>query len=144
MNTCLQVQGMFVEELEQEEVGKIEQTAVVHEYAVAAVMNGRAASPGMAVGRAVIVKSKKDMARVGHDSIVVSGNASPDLSMVMDRARAIAAERGGQLATASGLARAFGIPAAVGVENLLDNVREGDLVRVDGTKGTVEVIAVAA
>jgi xanthine dehydrogenase accessory factor len=72
--------------------------------------------------------------------VIVSRTASPDLVMGMSKACAMATEYGGQGATASGFARQYGIPAVVGVAGLFEAISNGDLLRVDGTKGTVEIV----
>jgi pyruvate,water dikinase len=120
------------------------ETAFSDGYAVAAVMNGRAASAGTAIGRATVVIDRDDIVRVREGAIIISRTASPDLAMAIPKARAMATEKGGLGATASGFARAYEIPAVVGVEDLIKTVKDGDLVRVDGTKGTVEIIKLNA
>ena len=109
-------------------------------YEVAATMNGRAASPGMVIGRAAVVMDRDDIVRVNEGAVIVSRTASPKLVMGMSKARAIATEHGGQGATASGFAREYGIPAVVGVPGLMETIRDGDFLRVDGTNGTVEIV----
>jgi pyruvate,water dikinase len=81
-----------------------------------------------------------DMLHVKEGMVIVSKTAAPALAMVMSRVCGIATEYGGQGAVASGFARAHEIPAVVGVEGLLKMVRDGDLMRVNGTKGTVEIV----
>ena len=108
--------------------------------AVTAVMNGRAASPGTALGRAAVVMNMDDMARLKKGAVIVSKTASPQLAMAIPKARGMATECGGQGAAASGFAREYGIPAVVGIAGLMKAVRDGDLLRVDGTKGTVEIV----
>jgi len=109
-------------------------------FPVKAMMNGRAASPGTAIGWATMVMDWDDLAGVKEDAVIVSKTASPELVMGMSKACALATEYGGQGATASGFARQYGIPAVVGVEGLFEIVNNGDLMRVDGTNGTVEIV----
>jgi len=52
----------------------------------------------------------------------------------------LVAERGGTLSIASGYAREYGIPAVFGVEGLMDAIRDGDVIRIDGSRGTVDNI----
>jgi pyruvate, water dikinase len=111
-----------------------------HRRAVTVMMNGRAASPGTATGRVAVVMHRDDIARVKEGAVIVARTASPELVMGMCKAHAIVTEYGGQGAAASWFAREYGIPAVVGVADLIKTVREGDLVRVDGTKGTVEIL----
>ena len=96
------------------------------------------------MGRAVIIRGSEDMGRVREGAVIVSENASPDLVRVMPRACAVVTERGGTGAIASGYARAYGIPAVVGIAGLATLIRDGDLLRVDGTEGIVEIMVFTA
>ena len=103
-------------------------------------MIGRAASPGTAIGRAVVVMSKDDIPHVKEGMVVVSEKASPKLGVVIPKVCAIATEYGGMGAAASIFAREYGIPAVVSVPGLTKIVRDGDLLLVDGMTGTVKII----
>jgi len=118
--------------------------ALPNGYRVIGLMRGLAASLGVATGRATVVMDSRDIPRVNEGAVIVSKEASPDLAMVMPRACALATEFGGLGATASAYARACGIPAVVGIAGLTRVIRDGDLVRVDGTRGTVEIIESAS
>ncbi len=50
------------------------------------------------------------------------------------------AERGGSLSIVSQYARAYEVPAVFGVDGLLDAIHDGDVVRLDGSWGTVDII----
>jgi len=56
------------------------------------------------------------------------------------RAAAIVTDVGAPLSHAAIVARELGIPAVVGCGNATMRLSTGDLVRVDGTAGTVEVL----
>jgi pyruvate,water dikinase len=49
-------------------------------------------------------------------------------------------EMGGAMSHGAVVAREYGIPAVVGVAGATDWVKTGDLLRVDGTTGTIERI----
>jgi phosphohistidine swiveling domain-containing protein len=125
-------------------VERREKTRLAGGRVVINLMAGRAVSPGTATGRAVVVTNKDDMARVGEGTVMVSRTASPILLTAMSRARAMATEIGSQGATASLYARMAGVPAVVGISDFIKTVRDGDLVRVDGTRGTVVILEHAA
>jgi pyruvate,water dikinase len=55
-------------------------------------------------------------------------------------AAALVVEIGGQLSHAAVVARELGIPCVMGIPGVTRGLRDGDLVRVDGTTGRVEVI----
>ena len=59
------------------------------------------------------------------------------LRLKKDRVLAFITEQGGKESHASILARAMGIPAVLGVEDLLSRIEKGDLLIVDGNMGLV-------
>lgn len=139
MNTGLEAHNSFSEGqthgFEAEKAGKIFPDAYAAER-----FEGRGASAGRAVGSIVVVKDEKDMRRVREGSVIVTPRASRMLIGNMQKACAVITERGGIGATAFWYAREYDIPAVTGVEGIIDVVREGDLIQVDGTSGTVEIL----
>jgi phosphoenolpyruvate synthase/pyruvate phosphate dikinase len=103
------------------------------------IIHGGAASLGVATGRAVVIKHAGDITKVKDNEIIISRKASPELSIVFGRANAIVTENGGQSSNVMQIARTYGIPAVVGISGLTEMISDGDLVRVDGTNGTVEI-----
>jgi phosphoenolpyruvate synthase/pyruvate phosphate dikinase len=67
--------------------------------------------------------------------------ASPALTTVFPNTRGIVSDHGGMLASAAIVAREYGIPAVVGTSTTTASICDGDIVRVDGTQGRVEVIS---
>lgn len=110
------------------------------EYSVVVVMKGRGISPGRAIGRTTVVVNREDVARVERGEVIIAKGASPDLVAGISKACAVATEYGGQGAIVSEYARKYGIPAVVGVAGLIEAVKDGDLVRVDGTEGCMEIL----
>jgi pyruvate,water dikinase len=100
---------------------------------------GRAASSGVAMGRAVVITNDEDILKVKDGSVIISKTASPKLAMVLEKAIAIATENGGQAANSMVFARIYGIPAVVGISGLTGIIKDGDFVRVDGTNGNIEI-----
>jgi pyruvate,water dikinase len=59
------------------------------------------------------------------------------------RASAIVTDIGGALSHAAIVAREIGIPAVVGCGDATMRLRTGDRIRVDGGRGTVEILSPA-
>lgn len=80
-------------------------------------------------------------APIPEGSVVVASELSPSETTSFDPAsvRALVTDHGGPTSHAAILARSRGIPAVVGMIDLSAHVHEGDLVLVDGTRGTVVV-----
>ena len=76
---------------------------------------------------------------VGESLVLVADELSPSDAVRIPRERVVglATERGGKTSHAAILARSFGLPAVVAIPKLLESVREGDHVIVDGRDGVV-------
>lgn len=140
MKISLELKNELFEEPELDTEEERQDASFYNEWLMPVIMSGRAASPGVAIGRAVIVNDMDDIVSIQEGSVMVSRTASPELAMGMSKACALATEFGGQGAAASGFAREIGIPAVVGVEGLVESIRDGDLVQIDGTNGIVEIM----
>jgi pyruvate,water dikinase len=101
------------------------------------VLHGLGCSPGIAQARVRIVTGPSgDLALAGH--ILVATRTDPGWSPLFPSAAAIVVERGSVLSHSAVLARELGLPAVVGIPNLTKILLDGELVRVDGTAGTIE------
>lgn len=94
---------------------------------------------GKATGRARIV-TDLDGVEMNKDDILVVPMTTPDHLMLMKSAKAIVTDLGGMLSHAAIIAREFSIPCVVGTDNATTFFKEGDLIEVDGDKGTVKKI----
>ena len=66
---------------------------------------------------------------------------SPNLTIIFPIIRGLVTDRGGAMASAAIVAREEGIPVAGGTEIATVTVHSGDVIRVDGTLGRIEVIS---
>ncbi len=82
-----------------------------------------------------------DLKNISRMVVVVADELYPSETAEMRKelVAGIATERGGVTAHAAIIARNYGIPAVVGVESLLEHVKGGELVVVDGVDGTIIV-----
>ena len=80
-------------------------------------------------------------AEIPKDAVLVAKDLSPaDLSMIEgDKFKGIVLSTGGVTSHASILAKSFEIPSVVAIENLIETVRPGDLLIVDGNAGCAYV-----
>jgi len=103
----------------------------------AASLRGIGASPGIAAARVRIVTGPTDdLSLAGH--VLVATRTDPGWAPLFPSAVAIVVERGSVLSHSAVLARELGIPAVVSVPNVVRTLRNGELVRVDGTTGVIE------
>lgn len=89
-------------------------------------------------------KSKEGENALSHlneDVIVVSRNLLPSDTLMMDkrRVKGFVTEMGGRTSHTAILARAFEIPAVVGVRGLLEHVENGTKIILDGNRGLLVV-----
>ncbi|HEU5438682.1 MAG TPA: pyruvate, phosphate dikinase, partial [Ktedonobacterales bacterium] len=110
------------------------------------------ASPGAAVGKAILDADRAEAAgKAGERIILVRQETSPDDVHGMLVAKGILTSRGGTGSHAAVVARGLGLPAVVGCEGIRVDyeqrlfevratgqvVHEGDEISIDGTSGTV-------
>ncbi len=131
--------GYFEERKATMQSRKCKKTSCDH-YLVATVMKGRAASMGTAVGRAAVVTKGEDVIFVEKGRVLISRYALPKLVIGMPQSCAMATEYGSIGAIACQYARECGIPAVVGVKGLIETVKDGDLLRINGDTGLVEIL----
>ena len=81
----------------------------------------------------------EDTPELTQKAVVIAKNLTPSDTARMKRVLGFATEIGGTTSHTAIIARQYGIPAVVGVANLTEKVRPGELVIVDGNKGLVIV-----
>ena len=91
--------------------------------------------------RNILHIEKINLSSLPKDSIVVAEDLTPSDTAALDRSNVLGfvTEKGGPTSHTAILAEALGIPAVVGVNNLLENIKNGDELIVDGTRGEVIV-----
>jgi pyruvate,water dikinase len=104
------------------------------------VLNGAAASPGVVEGAARVVKSVDQIADVRDGEILVCGSTSPAWAPIFSKIKATVTDVGGVMSHAAIVCREYGLPAVVGTGRATAAIRTGQMIRVDGTEGTVTVL----
>lgn len=102
-------------------------------------LEGLPGSPGRVRGPARILRSLRETARVQPGDILVTPTGSPALTSLFGMVAAIVTDHGGILSHCAAVAREYGIPAVVGTAQATVLIRDGQLVEVDGSTGTVYV-----
>jgi pyruvate,water dikinase len=101
------------------------------------LVHGFGASPGRASGVVRVLAGIEEAAKLAEGEILVASMTAPDWVPLMRRASAIVTDHGGATCHAAIVARELGIPAVVGTETATAKLHDGDLVTVDGSRGTV-------
>jgi pyruvate,water dikinase len=105
-----------------------------------AVLIGQGASPGRATGRVRIVSSVADFDAFKPGEVLVARATAPAWTPLFERAAAVVTDGGTLAAHASLVAREYGIPAVVGTGDATRRLGTGQMVTVDGSTGTVEIV----
>ncbi|MGR9053427.1 MAG: PEP/pyruvate-binding domain-containing protein, partial [Gammaproteobacteria bacterium] len=98
---------------------------------------GLPGSPGVACGEVFKVLSPDDFAGFPSGAVLVARTTNPAWTPLFYKAAAIVTESGGPLSHGAVTAREIGLPAVMSVRGVLDALRNGDRVSVDGSAGRV-------
>ncbi|MEW5762725.1 MAG: phosphoenolpyruvate synthase [Bacillota bacterium] len=101
------------------------------------LVKGMAASPGVATGRVILVKTMEDIKGVGEGDVLVTIMTNPDMVPAMKKAAAIVTDEGGRTCHAAIVSRELGIPCIVGTKTATQVLKPGMEVTVDATRGVV-------
>lgn len=94
---------------------------------------------GKKILRNLLGKQERSLANIAKDSIVVAHNLTPADTVAIREVmvKAFATDIGGKTSHTAIVAQGLEIPAVVGLRNISLNVKTGDTMIVDGTKGEV-------
>jgi pyruvate,water dikinase len=106
-----------------------------------AEFRGSAASRGQVTGAARILRSPDEGSRLQRGDILVCAMTTPAWTPLFAIAGGIVTETGGVLSHPAITAREYGIPAVVALEGATTRFRDGELITVDGSAGTVKAAA---
>ncbi|MEK9145054.1 MAG: PEP/pyruvate-binding domain-containing protein, partial [Elusimicrobiota bacterium] len=100
-------------------------------------LSGIPGSPGEAEGEVCVVRGPEDFARFPKGAVLVARTTNPAWTPLFYCSAAVVTESGGPLSHGAVTARERGIPAVMSVPGVLDRLKDGARVRVDGTRGRV-------
>jgi pyruvate,water dikinase len=101
---------------------------------------GLAVSSGVVEGRARVVLNIGD-ADLDDGDILVTSFTDPSWTPLFVSIKGLVTEVGGLMTHGAVIAREYGIPAVVGVENATKLIKDGQRIRVHGTEGFVEILS---
>jgi pyruvate,water dikinase len=100
---------------------------------------GTPVSAGVVKGKARIVR-KPEEAQLHEGEILVAPFTDPGWTPLFQSAIALVTEVGGLMTHGSVVAREYGIPAVVGVDDATKIIKDGQMIQVDGTQGYVKIL----
>ncbi len=101
------------------------------------ILTGDPASPGLASGIVVIIKNPKEITRAQKGQILVTTMTTPDFVPAMKKVNGIITEKGGQTSHAAIVSRELSVPCVVGTKTATKELKEGDIVTINGTTGQI-------
>ncbi|HAR95051.1 MAG TPA: hypothetical protein DCR97_03665 [Deltaproteobacteria bacterium] len=105
------------------------------------VLQGLAASGGIAEGVCRVVTSVKELAAVEEGAILVFPTSGPEIAAVISKLAGVVTEKGGRLGGATYYARETNIPCVTSVKGSMKAICDGQMIRVDGFEGTVTLLS---
>ena len=112
-------------------------TSIIDEEGITTVLKGIAASSGRVRGRARVVQNVHEAMRLKSGDILVTQATDPGWTPVFPLVSGIVLEIGGQLSHGAIIAREYAVPAVVNVQGAMLQIKNGQTIEVDGTRGLV-------
>jgi phosphoenolpyruvate synthase/pyruvate phosphate dikinase len=103
-------------------------------------LTGFPASAGTYTGRAHVMLSAMELFELEDGEILVTEATSPNWTPAFAIIGACVCDGGGSLTHAATVSREYGIPCVVGTSVATLRIKSGDLLEVDGSKGTVKIL----
>ena len=119
--------------------GEIIAGAYKRENLPAEAIVGLAVSSGVIEGRARVILNMED-ADLEDGDILVTAFTDPSWTPLFVSIKGLVTEVGGLMTHGAVIAREYGLPAVVGVENATKLIKDGQRIRVHGTEGYVEIL----
>jgi len=100
---------------------------------------GLPVSSGVIEGRARVILNMED-ADLEDGNLLVTSFTDPSWTPLFVSIKGLVTEVGGLMTHGAVIAREYGLPAVVGVENATKLIKDGQRIRVNGTEGYVEIL----
>jgi pyruvate,water dikinase len=127
----IKVFGMIDEVIK---AGKVEELKIMDRF------EGYPGAPGMVEGPARVITSFEDFPKLQQGEILVCPYTATAWTPLFPKIKGVITDTGGMLTHAAITAREYRIPAVVGTWRATKSVQNGDIIRVDGNLGIVEIL----
>lgn len=102
-------------------------------------LKGQGASKGVVRGRARVIKDLSDSSRLQKGDILVCATTAPPWTPLFAVASGVVTDSGGILSHSAICAREYAIPCVVATQIGTSVIKDGTMIVIDGSKGTVEI-----
>ncbi len=103
-------------------------------------LTGLGISHGKVKGKVRVIKSIQQLNELESDEIIVTRSTDPSWTVIFNRISGLIMERGGLLSHGAILAREYGIPAIVQVNDATQKLRTGMQILIDGENGIIKIL----
>jgi pyruvate,water dikinase len=100
---------------------------------------GLSVSSGVIEGRARVILNMED-ADLEEGDILITKFTDPSWTPLFVAVKGLVTEVGGLMTHGAVIAREYGLPAVVGVENATKLIKDGQRIRLNGTEGYIEIL----
>ncbi len=121
-------------------IDKPSETIITSTDSSTTILSGIPASSGVVEGVARVIRHADDFHLLKPGEILVAFNTDPGWTPLFMSASGVIVEMGGILNHCAIVAREYGIPAVVGIEQASRKIETGRKVRLDGNSGVVELL----
>ncbi|MHB8072731.1 phosphoenolpyruvate synthase [Desulfosporosinus fructosivorans] len=101
---------------------------------------GTPVSAGIVEGIARVVLRLED-AKINPGEILIAPYTDPGWTPLFISIKGVITEVGGTMTHGSVVAREYGIPAVVGIDKATEIIKDGSLIRINGTEGFVQILS---
>jgi rifampicin phosphotransferase len=108
-----------------------------HRWVKSRQIMGHPAGPGIATGKAKLIKTPQDLLDFKQGDILVCPGVDPNMTFVIPLASAVVEERGGMLIHGAIIAREYGLPCITGASQAMQLIENEDQITVDGYLGII-------
>ncbi|MBW8350889.1 phosphoenolpyruvate synthase [Bacillus sp. IITD106] len=105
----------------------------------AGAIAGLSVSSGVVEGRARVILNMED-ADLEDGDILVTSFTDPSWTPLFVSIKGLVTEVGGLMTHGAVIAREYGLPSVVGVENATKLIKDGQRIRLNGTEGYIEIL----
>ena len=104
-------------------------------------LSGLGVSQGIVEGYALVLEGPHEAFDIKiKDFILVTKNTDPAWVYIMSRSRGLVSEKGSLLSHTAIIGRELNIPTIVGVKSATQKLKTGQKIRINATKGTIEIL----
>lgn len=120
--------------------GEIMRGAYKWEDLPAGAIAGLPVSAGIVEGRARVILNMEE-ADLEEGDILVTTFTDPSWTPLFVSIKGLVTEVGGLMTHGAVIAREYGLPAVVGIDNAARLIKDGQRIRINGTDGYVEILS---